>query len=173
MEEETVEKPEYVGLWDRIMANMIDQAALLVVSLIVTPLLPIVPLDPNAILVQLPEGATFSQMIGVMMQQEAFRRLLMLNLLQILAVCAATVWFWKRYGATPGKMVMRMKIVDAKTFGAPTTGQDIARFLGYFLSAFPGMVGFLWIAFDKRKQGFHDKIAGTVVIKLKKKAVVS
>jgi uncharacterized RDD family membrane protein YckC len=40
----------------------------------------------------------------------------------------------------------------------------ILRFLGYFVSAFPLYLGFLWAALDRRKQGWHDKIARTIVI---------
>jgi uncharacterized RDD family membrane protein YckC len=41
----------------------------------------------------------------------------------------------------------------------------IGRFFAYFVSIFPACLGFLWIAFDRRKQGWHDKIAGTVVVR--------
>ncbi len=41
----------------------------------------------------------------------------------------------------------------------------MGRYLGYFASTIPLCLGFLWIAFDKRKQGWHDKLAGTVVIR--------
>jgi uncharacterized RDD family membrane protein YckC len=40
----------------------------------------------------------------------------------------------------------------------------VIRLLCYFVSALPFYLGFLWAAFDRRKQGWHDKIAGTVVI---------
>jgi len=62
-------------------------------------------------------------------------------------------------------MIVSAKIVDAKTLGAPSTGQLIVRYVGYFISSLFLCLGFLWIAFDARKQGWHDKIAGTVVIK--------
>jgi uncharacterized RDD family membrane protein YckC len=57
-----------------------------------------------------------------------------------------------------------MKIVDAKTGADPSVTQCLLRFLGYFVSIFT-LLGFLAIATDSRKQGWHDKIAGTVVIK--------
>ena len=74
------------------------------------------------------------------------------------------VWFWRRYGATPGKGAVYARIVDARTGGAVSTGQCVARALGYLLSAVPLFLGFVWIAIDRRKQGWHDKIAGTLVI---------
>jgi uncharacterized RDD family membrane protein YckC len=40
----------------------------------------------------------------------------------------------------------------------------IVRGLGGFLSLFVAGLGFLWVAFDKERQSWHDKIAGTVVV---------
>ena len=74
------------------------------------------------------------------------------------------VLFWVYKNATPGKMLFKSVIVDAKTLSAPSTSQNIIRYLGYFISLLPLGLGFIWIAFDKRKQGWHDKLAGTVVI---------
>ena len=77
----------------------------------------------------------------------------------------AIVLFWIYKSATPGKMVMKLIIVDAKTGGKPSTGQLVIRFLGYYVSLLILFLGFLWIGIDKRKQGLHDKLAKTVVIK--------
>ena len=62
-------------------------------------------------------------------------------------------------------MALRLRVVDAKTGQALTTPQAIGRYLGYYVSAFALMLGFIWVGIDKRKQGFHDKLAGTVVIR--------
>jgi uncharacterized RDD family membrane protein YckC len=62
-------------------------------------------------------------------------------------------------------MVVRAEIVDADTLGVPTRAKFVARYLGYYVSTLVIGLGFLWIAFDARKQGWHDKIAGTVVIR--------
>lgn len=77
----------------------------------------------------------------------------------------ATVWFWTRYRATPGKMATKLEIVDAKTGNTISTGQAIGRYFAYILAALPLCLGFIWVGIDKRKQGFHDKLAGTVVIR--------
>lgn len=78
------------------------------------------------------------------------------------------ILFWRYKGATPGKMITSMKVVDAKTGLIPGFGQSALRYAGYFVSVLPFMLGFFWIAIDKKKQGWHDKIAGTVVIRLKR-----
>jgi uncharacterized RDD family membrane protein YckC len=81
-----------------------------------------------------------------------------------LVIVLATLLFWRYQGATPGKIAIAAKIVDAETGNAPSTGRLVIRLLGYIVSALPLYLGFVWIAFDRRKQGWHDKIAGTVVI---------
>jgi uncharacterized RDD family membrane protein YckC len=86
------------------------------------------------------------------------------ELLVLLAVATAVIGFWRAFGATPGKIALGLKIVDARTGQAPGIGRLILRFLGYFVSAFPLYLGFLWAGFDRRKQGWHDKIARTIVI---------
>ena len=71
-------------------------------------------------------------------------------------------WVWQN-GQTPGKMLLRIRVI--RTDGSPLTWRNaILRYLGYFVSAFFLLMGFLWIAFDARKQGWHDKIAETYVI---------
>jgi len=77
----------------------------------------------------------------------------------------AVLVFWSYRSATPGKMILNMKIVDAKTGEKPSTGQFVGRYFGYFVSMIPLMLGIIWVAFDKRKQGWHDKLAGTLVVK--------
>lgn len=77
----------------------------------------------------------------------------------------AVIVFWVFKQATPGKMAVSAKIVDATTGQPATTAQLVGRYFAYFVSALPLFLGIIWVAFDKRKQGWHDKLAGTVVIK--------
>lgn len=76
---------------------------------------------------------------------------------------AATILFWKFRSATPGKMIFGAKVVDADTYGKPSTGQLIGRYLSYIPASLVLFLGFLWIAWDPQKQGWHDKLAGTMV----------
>ena len=75
--------------------------------------------------------------------------------------------FWTIKSATPGKMAIAATIVDAKTGAKPSTKQFLMRYFGYILSTLPLFLGFLWVVFDRRKQGWHDKLAGTVVVRRK------
>jgi uncharacterized RDD family membrane protein YckC len=72
-------------------------------------------------------------------------------------------WAWK--GATLGKMIAGVKIVatDGSSIGVR---RAILRFIGYIVSAIILGLGFLMIAWDEKKQGLHDKIANTLVIRV-------
>ncbi|EDN67517.1 membrane protein [Beggiatoa sp. PS] len=77
----------------------------------------------------------------------------------------ATIWFWLHFFGTPGKMATNLKIVDAKTGNKLTLGQAIGRYFAYIPAILPLGLGIIWVGIDKKKQGWHDKLAGTVVIK--------
>jgi uncharacterized RDD family membrane protein YckC len=68
-------------------------------------------------------------------------------------------------GQTPGKMICGLKVL--RLDGSPVGfGQAAIRTLGYYVNLFTLCIGFLWVAFDRRKQGLHDKIAGTCEIRV-------
>lgn len=77
----------------------------------------------------------------------------------------ATIWFWLRFFGTPGKMATKLKIVDAKTGNKMSLGQAIGRYFAYIPAMLPLGLGLIWVGIDKKKQGWHDKLAGTVVVK--------
>lgn len=72
--------------------------------------------------------------------------------------------FWIKWGATPGKMLFKIKVVDSKTGGKISLVQAILRYLGYFVSTVFLLLGFFWVLFDKDKRGWHDMIAKTRVV---------
>jgi uncharacterized RDD family membrane protein YckC len=76
------------------------------------------------------------------------------------------MWNWKQ--TTIGMIVFRLKIfrTDNSKF---TLGVAVIRALGLLLSIVPLGLGFLWIAWDEQKQGWHDKIAGTMVCRVSEK----
>jgi uncharacterized RDD family membrane protein YckC len=73
--------------------------------------------------------------------------------------------FWVYKSATPGKMATKLIIVDAQTGGKPSTRQFIIRYVGYYLAMLPLFLGIIWVGIDKRKRGWHDMLAGTVVLR--------
>jgi len=81
----------------------------------------------------------------------------------------ATVVFWLYRAATPGKMAIGARVVDAATGQPPSFNQSVLRYLGYYVSILPFCLGLIWVGFDPRKQGWHDKIARTVVVRAKRR----
>ena len=79
------------------------------------------------------------------------------------ALYAIAFWIYK--AATPGKSVAGLKIVDAKSGKPISVKQSFIRYVGYFVSILPLMLGIIWVAFDKKKRAWHDLMAGTVVIR--------
>lgn len=145
-----VEPPElkgaYVGFWARLWASFLDT----ILTIIVTYPFLIAAygwayLDSRA-LVEGPIDLLLSWMFPA----------------------AAIVVFWIYCSATPGKMAIGARIVDATTGGKPTQWQLVKRYFGYFLSSVPLCWGFIRAAWNPRKQGWHDKLAGTVVVYNKK-----
>jgi uncharacterized RDD family membrane protein YckC len=72
-------------------------------------------------------------------------------------------YFYATSGRSPGKMIMGLQVVTSE--GGPLSfGVAFLRSVGYLVSSLFFGLGFIWVGFDKKKQGWHDKIASTVVI---------
>ena len=82
-----------------------------------------------------------------------------------LVIGAAVVWFWVKKGATPGKMLFGLQVRDAKTGQFISVPRALLRYFSYLISSVILCLGLIWVGFDKKKQGWHDKIAKTVVVK--------
>ncbi len=81
-------------------------------------------------------------------------------------VGVAYQWYFltQQNGQTPGKRVMGIRVI--KVSGAPLTFADaLIRYIGYYINSVVFMIGWIWALFDKNHQGWHDKLAGTVVVK--------
>jgi len=87
--------------------------------------------------------------------------------IMVLAIYGAVMW--KLRGTTVGGIVFDLHVV--RVDGRPLDWETaIVRALGCFLSLFVVFLGFIWIAFDHNRQAWHDKIAGTVVVRAKRGA---
>ena len=73
------------------------------------------------------------------------------------------VGFWTGGGQTMGMTVLGMKVVTSDG-SQLSTGKALLRYFGYILNAILLSIGFLWVAYDPKRQGWHDKIAGTLVV---------
>jgi uncharacterized RDD family membrane protein YckC len=140
---------QYVGFWARVGAALIDSVLLLI---IIAPLLYWI-YGPGYFVAPDPTGRMST--VGGLADL----------LLNWVLPAVAVILFWVYRQATPGKMAIGARIVDARTGAPPSTGQLIGRYLGYYVSMIPLFLGLIWVAFDARKQGWHDKLAGTVVVR--------
>jgi uncharacterized RDD family membrane protein YckC len=134
----------YAGFFVRFIASMIDT---IVLACLIAPI------------VYLVYGAEYLEREGRLFS--GWGHFLLTRVLPMVVV----VVFWIYKSATPGKMALGLKIVDARTGGAPTAGQAVLRYIAYYVSLLPLALGFFWIIWDERKQGWHDKIAKTYVVK--------
>ncbi len=73
---------------------------------------------------------------------------------------------WVRYGMTPGKLLLELRVIDAASGARPGWTRAIIRYLGYFVSALPLGLGFVWAAFDRDGRALHDRLAGTRVVRI-------
>jgi uncharacterized RDD family membrane protein YckC len=163
-------EPHFAGFWKRFLAFVIDCLVLIVI------LLPVMiavygsgyfdraKTEFAALLSSSGDtNADLARVLDILGRPDSAVAAILDIRVQI-ALMVATILFWRFRGATPGKMLVKARIADAKTLGRPSTGQLTGRFFAYLVSFIPACLGFLWIAFDKRKQGWHDKLAGTVVV---------
>lgn len=136
---------EYAGFWVRLGATLIDIVVLLIVCTI-----------PTAIIYR-EKYWSGSSYIGGFLD----------IVINYVLPFVATIFFWQKYLGTPGKMATNLQIVDAETGEKLSVQKSIIRYFAYLVSMLPFCLGFIWIGIDKKKQSFHDKIAGSVVIRNK------
>ena len=134
---------EYVGFWERVWASVLDTVLFVFFTV---PILYAI------------HGRDYFKCDVLQRGPVDFLNSVVLPSLVILL-------FWFLCSATPGKMVVSARIVDAQTGGRPKFRQFAIRYLGYYVSLLFFGLGFFWVALSSRKQGWHDKLAGTVVVR--------
>ncbi len=150
---------EFAGFWRRLGAYFIDFIALSVVASIFAPF------QWFGFVAFWDVGDVFNTPVWF-----ALPYLIFGNLLSLLVTIAYFVAFWVWRGQTPGKMALSIKLI--RTDGSKVTlGAALLRYLGYIVSTVIFFIGFIWIAFDRRKQGLHDKMADTYVVKIPQPSV--
>jgi uncharacterized RDD family membrane protein YckC len=134
----------YGGFWIRVVAYIIDAIILGIVYAIIATAFGVNFSDPNVA------------------QNGRYQGASALNLV------VAFIYFaglWTVMGGSLGQRILGMRIVDANT-GAPISfGKAALRALGLYISFLVCFIGVIWVAFDARKQGWMDKIGGTVVVR--------
>ncbi len=131
----------YGGFWIRVVAYIIDGVIIGVVAGIIDAVLHINLTDP--------QNPSYGAGGGV----------------NLVLSFAYFVGMWTYQGATLGQRIFKLKVVDANTGQPIAFGKAALRWLGLLVSFLVCFVGVIWVAFDARKQGWMDKIAGTLVIR--------
>jgi uncharacterized RDD family membrane protein YckC len=109
-----------------------------------------------------PVVSSFQQLAGMLW--ETRYPWLISNGIVVLMLGAVYVAFQLAYATTPGKWLLGLRIVDAKTFEPIHGWRYVWRFLAYIPASLPLMIGIIWASFNKQHRGWHDYMAGTVVI---------
>jgi uncharacterized RDD family membrane protein YckC len=139
-------EPKYAGFWLRLGASIIDIIVLLAI---------IAPIEIAVYGREYPALAMAGQTLAVDVWT------------QLVLPLFAMILLWRYRSATPGLMLLSARIVDAETLAAAKVGKLTLRavvLLLMWMFVLP-LIGVLWIAFDRRKQGWHDKAAKTLVIR--------
>jgi uncharacterized RDD family membrane protein YckC len=139
----------YAGFWIRVVAYVIDSVLITVGWFVVIFLFAILAVITN------PNAVNDSQSTSVNIAS---------NVVDFLISFAYFAGLWTLNEGTYGQRWLGLRIRDANTFEPIRPGQAALRYLGLVLSFLPLCLGVIWIAFDSRKQGWMDKLAGTVVV---------
>ncbi|MDF1837219.1 MAG: RDD family protein, partial [Planctomycetota bacterium] len=78
---------------------------------------------------------------------------LLINAVFYIVPAVVYVGFWSLAGATPGKIMVGIKIVNMRTGETPSVGKCLLRYVGYFFSYIILCLGFFWMIWDKRRMG--------------------
>jgi len=138
----------YGGFWIRFAAVFIDGIALWIVNFALQSVMSTRITNPgdlsNLPMIMSSIGINFTISIALQLLYESF--------------------FLVQYGATPGKMIFKLKVITPE--GGPITwGRAIGRYFAKILSGITLLIGYIMAAFDSEKRALHDYIAGTRVIR--------
>jgi uncharacterized RDD family membrane protein YckC len=137
----------YGGFWIRFLAVFIDGIALWIITFAIQTVTAtrITPGDlGNMALVMSTFGINFTISIALQCLYESF--------------------FIVRFGATPGKMIFKLKVITPDG-GGISWGRAVARYFAKILSSITLMIGYIMAGFDSEKRALHDYIVGTRVIR--------
>ncbi|GAB4319070.1 MAG: hypothetical protein Kow0059_12800 [Candidatus Sumerlaeia bacterium] len=138
----------YGGFWIRFLAKVLDRIILIGINTIIQ--LPFAPIDMK----ELEQNPSLMLMI-----------LTSISLLSAAVECLYVTLFLGRYGATPGKMALKLRVVTPD--GRPVSyWRAFARYWAEMLSGCICMIGYIIAAFDAEKRALHDHICSTRVVKV-------
>lgn len=138
----------YGGFWLRLLGYIID--AIIVGGVTYGILAAVKPISCETV-----DGTTC--IAGTTTISAVFYVILLIPILYFIVLWAL--------GGTVGQRVLGMRVVSATTGGNIGFGRAILRYIGFIIATIPVYIGLMWVGWDPRKQGWHDKIAGTLVVR--------
>lgn len=158
---------KYPGFNRRMLAATIDSIILLIFTPVVNVLAPVNTESLGRYTIdQHDPDAPRRFMLHVLHNPEFVHSWTTNFMMQMVFWAVYSAIFWHFWAATPGKMLLRMKVVNAKDEGPITDLQIFFRSFGYLISASFFCLGFFWIALNRKHRGWHDYLGDTIVVSL-------
>lgn len=166
------QKMIYAGFWKRVLAHIIDQIIISIISFfLIMPLLMIFGIgifsafglddvEYYSLVVDRPFGddLTIAGLTALV-----FSIILIVILVNVVQWLYYAIFESSNKQATAGKMILNLKVTD--TAGNKISfGRATGRYFGKILSSLILYIGFIMIAFTEKKQGLHDILAGCLVL---------
>jgi uncharacterized RDD family membrane protein YckC len=148
----------YAGFWIRFVARIIDSFIVGIPIGILSGILVIVTgglVAGTSNSDQGTQGAAAAGATGIF---------LVFFLIVIVLTIGYWVYFWGTSGSTPAMRLFRLQVVDANTGAVIGIPRALVRWLMTLVNSWACYLGWIWVAFDARKQGWHDKVANSVVL---------
>jgi len=152
----------YAGFWIRFAAHLIDLVIIwiplgIAVGFLIGPQLgtldcALVTVDG----VQHAQCSNLGALSGSLLIVEALG-------LVVPLIYFVVLWGWRSQSI--GQQALGLRIVDVRTGARISLGRALLRYVGYIVSSIPFSLGLMWAGWDPQKQGWHDKIASTFVIR--------
>lgn len=152
----------YAGFWIRFLAYVVDTIIVdIPVGAVAYAL--IAPTIPAITCTNVDNGfGTTVQCAGLNKLTSSFW------LITLASLVIGGVYFvvmWSRFGQTLGQKLCGLRVVDAATGQRITPGRAVGRYIGFLISGWVLWIGLIWAAGDSQKQGWHDKMASTFVVR--------
>ena len=148
----------YAGFWIRVLARVIDG---FIVGIPLSVILIVLLVIGGGIAAGTSNADQNTQNAAAGVFSGLF---ILFYLVAIVVSIAYWVYFWGTTGQTFGMKMLKLQVVDANT-GAPIgIGRALVRWLMTLVNSWACYIGWIWVAFDARKQGWHDKVANSVVL---------
>jgi uncharacterized RDD family membrane protein YckC len=151
-------QPTYAGFWIRLVARLVDGLILGIPFGILFSVFAIaggIFANNSSAGSQDTQNATAAAFGGVF---------ILLYLIALVVQVGYWIYFWGSSGATLGMRLLHLRVVDANTGATIGYARATVRFLMSIVNTWACYIGWIWVAFDQRKQGWHDKVANSVVL---------